>query len=78
MPTSMFYGSIGAEILRVGRVSSSTENFISSSKILVSRSAKQGANKEKLKKTLKKIYGRHDVLKQFSNTAANFLSLLLE
>ena len=78
MPTSMFYGSIGAEILRVGRVSSSTENFISSSKILVSRSAKQGANKEKLKKTLKKIYGRHDVLKQFSNTAANFVSLLLE
>ena len=35
MPTSMFYGSIGAEILRVGRVSSSTENFIFSSKILV-------------------------------------------
>ena len=75
MPRSMFYGSIGAEILRIGRVSSSLDNFISSSKVLISRSIKQGANILYLKKTLKKIYGRHDVLKLFSENASDFVSL---
>ena len=62
MPTGMFYGSIGAEILRVSRVSSSTENFKSSCKVLISRTAKQGGKTNWLEKTLKKVYGRSDVL----------------
>ena len=37
IPTSMFYSSVGAEILRIGRVSSSVENFVSSSRILLKR-----------------------------------------
>ena len=37
IPTSMFYTSVGAEILRIGRLSSSVENFVSSSRILLKR-----------------------------------------
>ena len=65
MPTSMFYSSIGAEILRIGRVSSSLNNFLSSSKSLIKRALKQGASISRLEKTLKKTYGRQEVLKKF-------------
>ena len=58
IPSNMFYASIGAEILRIGRVCSSTDNFLFSCKILIERVKKQGANNFKLNKTLKKTYGR--------------------
>ena len=73
MPTSMFYSSIGAEILRIGRVSSSLNNFLSSSKSLIKRALKQGASISRLEKTLKKTYGRQEVLKKFGKTATEFV-----
>ena len=76
MPTNMFYSAIGAEILRISRVSSSIENFHAATKSLITRALKQGATKERLEKILKKMYGRHDVLKQFGNTASEFVNSL--
>ena len=38
----MFYICVGAEILRIGRISSNTQNFIDAAKILIDRAKKQG------------------------------------
>ena len=48
----MFYASIGAEVLRIGRVSTSTENFMSPCKKLIKRVIKQGADRFKVVKIL--------------------------
>ena len=77
IPTTMFYSSIGAEILRIGRVSSSFENFLLSASILLDRARKQGANVDKLSKTLKKTYGRQQVLRMFWGNATEFINRLL-
>ena len=77
IPTSMFYSSIGAEILRIGRVSSSTCNFLSSCKTLIERVKKQGAKQYKLEKILKKIYGRQQLLRQFGSNAIDFTNKVL-
>ena len=77
IPTSMFYSSIGAEILRIGRVSSSTGNFLSSCKTLIERVKKQGAKQYKLEKILKKIYGRQQLLRQFGSNAIDFTNKVL-
>ena len=77
IPTTMFYSSIGAEILRIGRVSSSFENFLLSASILLDRARKQGANVDKLSKTLKKTYGRQQVLRMFGGNATEFINRLL-
>ena len=77
IPTNMFYASISAEILRIARVSSSIDNFIYSSKVLIKRVKKQGATHDKLSKVLKKTYGRQQPLKQFGNNAVEFVTNIL-
>ena len=77
IPSNMFYACIGAEILRVGRVSSSSENFFSSCNTLVARVQKQGSNLLKLTKILKKTYGRQQILKQFAKNANEFVNKIL-
>lgn len=77
IPSSMFYASVGAEVLRIGRVSSSLQNFKQATKPVIERVKKQGARLEKLNKTLKKIYGRQDVLKLFGRCAKDFCSNIL-
>ena len=76
IPTSMFYGSIGAEVLRTGRVSSSKDYFLPAGKSIIDRSLKQGAEVSSLKKTLKKLYGRHQVLRSFAQNASLFADSL--
>ena len=73
----MFYSSIGAEVLRIGRVSSSFENFLLSASILLDRAHKQGADVDRLSKTLKKTYGRQQVLRMFGGNATEFVNKLL-
>ena len=77
IPSNMFYASIGAEILRIGRVSSSTNNFLSSCRILITRIKKQGANNFKLNKVLKKTYGRQQLLRKFGSNATEFAHKIL-
>ena len=68
--SQIFYSSIGAEILRIARTSSDCKSFTESSKKLLGRMFRQGAIKEKVIKTLKRAYGRHDILKKFDRTAS--------
>ena len=77
IPSYMFYASIGAEILRIGRVSTSQESFFTSSGAIISRAFKQGAKINRLSKCLKKIFGRQDTLKKFSENASAFANTLL-
>ena len=77
IPSNMFYASIGAEILRIGRVSSSSENFLFATKNLINRVKKQGANTFRLNKILKKTYGRQQLLRQFATNAFEFANTIL-
>ena len=78
MPSKVFYSSLGAEILRIGRATNKCDSFKISSKKLVGRMLKQGGSKHKIQQSLSKLYGRHfEVFKSFSNTCNDFLDLLL-
>ena len=71
----MFYNCVGAEILRIGRVSSNLENFKTDGKELLDRAVKQGAKKGRLKRLLKRVYGRHQALRKFHSNAKKFFRL---
>ena len=77
MPTNMFYFSISAEVLRIGRICSNFDNFISSVEPVIVRALKQGAHVKGLEKSLKKVYGRHEILKGFGANAQLFANILV-
>ena len=77
MPSKIFYSSIGAEILRIGRTTNSTFKFQLSSHNIIQRMIKQGANSHKIKQSLSEAYGRHvEVFKLFANTCDDFINLI--
>ena len=73
IPSKTFYATIGAEILRIGRASSSLDSFCCAGKQIIQRMLRQGADLNKLKKTLKRTYGRNEILKKFGANAAKFV-----
>ena len=78
IPSSVFYNSVGAEILRIGRVSSTLENFVTAGKELLKRALNQGGREAKLERVLKRVYGRQQVLRVFHSNAKKFSDSLLE
>jgi len=76
MPSTMFYSCFGAEFIRIARVSSNLKNFSVAGKSLLERALKQGAKVPRLKKTLKKIYGRQQVFQSLTKNATLFLESL--
>ena len=77
IPSAVFYNCVGAEILRIGRVSSTSENFKTDGKELLDRALKQGAKKVKLERLLKRNYGRHQALRKFHSNAKKFSDCLV-
>ena len=77
IPSQMFYSCIGAEILRIGRTSSVITNFINPSKSFLCRMFKQGAEFDKVRRTLLKVYGRHQIMNRFFHSAKEFVDSLL-
>ena len=77
IPSSVFYNSVGAEILRIGRVSSTLENFVTAGKELLKRALNQGGRETKLERVLKRVYGRQQVLRVFHSNAKKFSDSLL-
>ena len=77
IPSRMFYNCVGAEILRIGRICSNDLNFVSAGKLVIDRVIKQGARVDRLGKILKKMYGRHQVLRCFHSNARKFSDCLL-
>ena len=76
IPSKIFYSSIGAEILRIGRASTTSEAFTKSAKEVIQRMFRQGANPSQMTRILKRTYGRHDVLKKFNVNAVEFATSL--
>lgn len=60
IPSSIFYASVGAEILRIARATSNIDTFLLSTRTLISRMIKQGANRGRTTNTLLKTFGRHN------------------
>ena len=77
IPSKIFDSCIGAETLRIARISSSCESFIESCQALFGRMLKQGASKVGIKSVLKKMYGRHEVLRSFGSNFNIFAEKLV-
>ena len=59
IPGKMFYATIGAEVLRIGKATSNYDNFLHSVHTLLLRMKNQGADESAIKKALRKMFGRH-------------------
>ena len=77
IPSNMFYSSVGAELIRIARVSTSLDNFQVAGKVLIDRVVKQGASLARLEKALKKVYGRQQVLQSLAQNVTVFVGVLL-
>ena len=77
IPTNIFYSTVGSEILRIGRATSSVDSFLKSTSCFLTRMIKQGAERDPLARVLRKMYGRHDVLHKFATNAKLFTFLLI-
>ena len=79
MPSSIFYSSVGAEILRIGRSTTTLNNFKNTASKLLLRMSKQGTQKHKLERLLIKTYNRHTShFLSFANNSSSFVHLLLD
>ena len=70
IPSSIFYSAIGAEVLRIARVTTNKNKFTNVVLPLITRMRKQGAKILRIKNTLKKFFNKHQ--QEFSCVATNF------
>ena len=78
MPSTIYYSSIGAEILRICKASTNKNDCINSAKLLITRMICQGAEKVRLRNTLRKFYGRHmEIFQKVSENSIDFVNLLI-
>ena len=74
MPSTIFYSSLGAEILRIARANNDVTTFFNSMKVIITRIIKQGGKAYNIMKILKKIYGRHFLIfSKFAPTCKIFI-----
>ena len=60
IPSRMFYGCIGSEVLRIARATTDNNKFIEHTNNLLKRMNSQGSTPIFVQRMLKKIYGRQD------------------
>ena len=77
MPSKIFSSCIGAETLRIARISSTLHSFQESCHSLYKRMLAQGASKAGICRVLKKVYGRHPFLVKFGVNSKVFCDNLL-
>ena len=78
MPSKIFYSSISAEILRIGRTSSSAADFVSRSRVILDRMSKQGSDKARVLKSLVKMFNNHtNDLLHIAGQPNTFVELIL-
>ena len=78
MPSSIFYASVGAEVLRIARATSNSDKFLISVNTLISRMIMQGAKRSRTINTLLKTFGRHNKsFKHISQNAREFVNQLV-
>ena len=78
MPSKIFNSCIGAETLRIARISSTLESFLESCHSLYKRMLTQGASKSGIRKILNRLYGKHTFLTRFGVNSNVFCNSLLK
>ena len=74
IPSSVFYSSIGAGVLRIARATSEENSFFKSCNIIVQRMIEQGAKKPRVCNILVKFFNRH--VNDFQHVANDSKSLV--
>lgn len=74
----IFSSCIGAEILRIARISLTYRVFVDACHSLFKHIWKQGASKAGIRAVLNKMYGRHKILKNFGMNAKEFANKILK
>ena len=59
LPSKMFFSTISAEVLRIGRATSSLPTFIETTKCLLVRMKRQGADVLGIRNSIRKMFYRH-------------------
>ena len=77
IPSKMFYGSIGAEFLRIARATSKIEDLSNTCKQLLARMCNQGGRLIKTKIILKKMIQRHaSVFSKYNMSTNEIISII--
>lgn len=77
IPSKMFYGSIGAEFLRISRATSKIEDLTYSCKQLLNRMSKQNGQINKMQSSLLKMIQRHhEVFEKYNKSAAELIQAI--
>ena len=69
IPCKMFYSSIAAECLRIGRYTSSVEQTVKTITSLFSRMYNQGAETSKMRNSVSKVFNKHRIGDKFNITS---------
>ena len=78
MPSKIFYSSLGAEILRIGKANNNSCSFYNSARIIVQRMIKQGGKITNITKTLKKVFCKHYcIFNNFTESIETFINNLI-
>ena len=79
IPSSIFYGSILSEFLRIARNTLLLEEFVPKSKDLFLRMCKQGGEKKKIIKQIEKAFNRHQQpFSKFNKHITNIIKAVVE
>ena len=77
IPSSIFYGSIFSEFLRIARCTLRLEHFIPRASQLYNRMINQGGKHSTILKQISKAFRRHnDTFIKFNATSAEILAML--
>ena len=78
IPYKMFYSSIAAESLRICRASSTSNSAKTSIRTLVDRMVTQGADRNNMKNSIKKIFNRHQINLKYGIQGNGFIKQIFE
>ena len=77
MPSTIFYSTISAEILRIARATTTLEDFLIAGKSILNRMHKQGAVISRTTKVISKTIGRHsDTFSHFNCNSTDMIKSL--
>ena len=78
IPSKMFHSTIGAEIIRICRATSSYTSFLQCCKPFISRMKRQGANECSIKNVINKFIVRHhDTFTKYQISSSQIVNDLL-
>ena len=74
IPSAPAYGVYVSQLIRYARTCSNYQDFMERGKVLTTKLLSQGYQKTKLVATLKKFYGRHDLVNPYNVAVSRIVS----